>query len=245
MSHRGETSDAVWETRVLSEPVCELIPSAEESTSLKGVWLMLKRAIDLMLGSSIAVLISPVLLIIWLLVRFTSKGPAIYIQRRVGYKGRVFNCYKFRTMYVDADDDIHRKYVKQWIANRSYDLALDKEKKLFKIMDDPRVTAVGRFLRRYSLDELPQIFNVLKLEMSLVGPRPALEYEVKLYRDWHKQRLLGVPGVTGLWQVTGRNHLSFDEMVRLDIEYLNRWSLLYDLTLILKTIPVVFQGNGH
>ena len=165
------------------------------------------------------------------------------MQRRIGQKGRIFDCYKFRTMYIGQHDSVHRDYAAKWISNLAYAHAENKE--TFKIVDDPRVTRVGRMLRRYSLDELPQLLNVLKGDMSLVGPRPALAYELEMYKDWHKERLQGIPGLTGLWQVAGRNQLSFDEMVKLDLEYLRNWSASQDLRLILKTVPSVLTGTGH
>jgi lipopolysaccharide/colanic/teichoic acid biosynthesis glycosyltransferase len=211
--------------------------------SLGGSSLLIKRAADVTIATAILVCISPVMIVIWLLVRLTSKGPAMYVQERIGFRGKPFNFYKFRTMYVESDDSKHREYVKKWMKNQAFKKG--SEGVTFKIVNDSRVTPVGRILRRYSLDELPQFFNVLKLDMSMVGPRPALAYEIENYADWHKQRLQGIPGITGPWQVSGRNQLSFDEMVRLDIDYLRTWSLLQDLKLIAKTIPAVLSGNGN
>lgn len=213
------------------------------SCTLSGLDLTIKRLIDIGVASTMMVCAAPLFAMILLAVRLTSPGPAFFIQRRVGQKGRIFDCYKFRTMYVGPDDLVHRDYAAKWIANQAY--AEAETKKTFKIVDDPRVTRVGRVLRRYSLDELPQLWNVLKGDMSLVGPRPALAYELEMYKDWHKERLQGIPGLTGLWQVAGRNQLSFDEMVELDLEYLRNWSASQDLRLILKTVPSVLTGSGH
>src|SRR5271165_5644945 len=207
------------------------------SCTLSGLDLAVKRLIDIVVASTIMLCAAPFFAAIWLAVRLTSPGPAFFLQRRIGQKGRIFDCYKFRTMYVGPHDSVHRDYAAKWIANQPY--ANAEKKKTFKIVDDPRVTRVGRVLRRYSLDELPQLINVLKGDMSLVGPRPALAYELEMYKDWHKERLQGIPGLTGLWQVAGRNDLSFDEMVKLDLDYLRNWSVSEDLRLILKTVPSV------
>jgi len=215
----------------------------QQSCAISGLDLALKRAIDMVVAATLMVLLSPLFLAVWLAVRFTSDGPAIFVQRRVGHKGRVFDFYKFRTMYVRRDDVSHREYVARWIANQAYVGA--ETQKTFKIVNDPRITPVGRFLRRYSLDELPQLVNVLKGDMSLVGPRPALVYEIEMYKEWHRERLEGIPGLTGLWQVAGRNQLSFDEMVQLDLQYLRNWSPSQDIKLILRTVPTVLLGTGH
>jgi exopolysaccharide biosynthesis polyprenyl glycosylphosphotransferase len=213
------------------------------SCTLSGLDLAVKRLIDIAVAGTIMACSAPLFVAIWLAVRLTSPGPAFFVQRRVGQKGRIFDFYKFRTMYVGQHDSVHRNYAAKWISNQAY--AQAQEKRTFKIVDDPRVTKVGRLLRRYSLDELPQLLNVLKGDMSLVGPRPALAYELEMYKDWHKERLLGIPGLTGLWQVAGRNQLSFDEMVKLDLQYLRNWSPSQDLKLILKTVPTVLLGTGH
>ncbi len=211
--------------------------------SMSGFNLLLKRMLDVCLASIILILTSPIMIAAAIAVRLTSPGPVIFVQKRVGLRGRVFDFYKFRTMYVNQDDSSHRQYAQKWIENTAY--AGDDKNPTFKIVGDKRVTAVGRILRRYSIDELPQMFNVFKGDMSLVGPRPALSYELEMYKEWHLERLQGVPGLTGLWQVAGRNQLSFDEMVKLDLEYLRTWSLAQDFKLILRTVPVVLLGTGH
>jgi exopolysaccharide biosynthesis polyprenyl glycosylphosphotransferase len=213
------------------------------SCTLSGLDLAVKRLIDIVVASIIMTCAAPFFAAIWLTVRLSSPGPAFFVQRRVGQKGRIFDFYKFRTMYVGQHESVHKTYAAKWISNQAY--SEGEEKKTFKIVGDPRVTPVGRILRRYSLDELPQIINVLKGDMSLVGPRPALAYELEMYKDWHKERLMGIPGLTGLWQVAGRNELSFDEMVKLDLEYLRNWSPVQDLKLILRTVPTVLLGTGH
>jgi exopolysaccharide biosynthesis polyprenyl glycosylphosphotransferase len=201
--------------------------------SLKGGNLLLKRAIDL----ALIVLAAPVLLplagVIALAVKWDSPGPAIFRQRRVGKGGRLFTTYKFRTMVLDAE------------ARKAELSKLNEaDGPVFKIRDDPRMTRIGRFLRRASLDEIPQFWNVLRDEMSLVGPRPQLPEEVALYEDWHQRRLEVKPGLTGLWQVLGRSDTSFDEMVRLDIYYAENWSPGMDLRIMLETIPAVLSGKG-
>jgi len=208
--------------------------------ALTGAKLRSKQAIDFLLGFLLVLVALPLMAVIWLAIRWDSKGPAIIVQNRIGYKGRPFKFFKFRTMYWGASDGMHRAYIKDWMDNRPAENG-----SVFKLVNDPRVTRMGAILRRYSLDELPQLFNVLKLDMSLVGPRPALPYEVENYAPWHEERLQAPPGLTGLWQVSGRNRLSFEDMVRLDIAYLRRWSIGLDFKLLAKTIPTVLLGTGH
>jgi lipopolysaccharide/colanic/teichoic acid biosynthesis glycosyltransferase len=220
----------------------------EKPAGLGVVGLRAKQAMDLLLGSVILILVAPLMAVIAIAVRLDSRGSALYRQKRIGYKGRTFNLYKFRTMFCDTDDSTHRAYVKEWYAGKSYEQNGNGNgngtAKLFKISDDSRVTRIGRILRRFSLDELPQIFNVLRLEMSLVGPRPSLSYELEHYQTWHLERLEVPPGITGAWQVSGRNRMSFNEMAKLDIDYARKWSPLLDLTILIKTIPAVFRGTG-
>jgi lipopolysaccharide/colanic/teichoic acid biosynthesis glycosyltransferase len=204
----------------------------------------LKRVLDLVLASLILMAFSPFLLLIMLAIKIGSPGPVLYKQIRLGKKGKPFRFYKFRSMYVNTDDGQHRSYVKNLIkAGNPYEID-ENGKSFFKISDDGRVTRVGRLIRKYSVDEFPQLFNVLRGEMSLVGPRPPLPHEYKDYRDWHKKRLDGIPGITGLWQVSGKNRIPFEEMVRLDSHYLKNWSLWLDINIILKTIPVMLKGEG-
>ena len=159
--------------------------------------------------------------------------------------GRIFLCYKFRTMYSDSDDTIHREAYRQNIEGADEANAGDGEKPVFgKVKNDPRVTKAGNWLRRSSLDELPQLFNVLIGDMSIVGPRPPIPYEVEEYDIWHRKRLDMKPGITGLWQVSGRNRLPFDEMVRIDLFYIENWTLWLDLKIILLTLPAVLRGDG-
>jgi exopolysaccharide biosynthesis polyprenyl glycosylphosphotransferase len=204
-----------------------------KEVSLKGVNLILKRLIDLTLVILAAPLLLPLVLLITFLIKRDSPGNAIFQQVRVGKDGQHFIAYKFRTMVVDAEA-------------RKADLAAlnEADGPIFKIRNDPRVTRIGRFLRRSSLDELPQLWNVLRGEMSLVGPRPPTPAEVEEYDDWHYRRLEVTPGMTGLWQVLGRSDTSFDEMVRLDIYYAENWSPALDLRILVQTIPVVLLGKG-
>lgn len=200
---------------------------------------ILKRSLDIV-GSLFALLVfSPVFLVIAAIVKLTSRGPVLFCQRRVGHYGREFNFYKFRTMYSGNDPRIHQEYVSKLIAGN---LMSDG---VYKITNDPRITPIGRFLRRSSLDELPQFFNVLKNDMSLVGPRPPLPYEFERYQTWHKRRVLEVkPGLTGLWQVEGRSRTTFDEMVRMDLRYGVQQSFWFDLKILLQTPSAMFSGRG-
>lgn len=157
--------------------------------------------------------------------------------------GRIFLFIKFRTMRAGADDSVHRDYQRKYIAGQPDTNRGDEVRPVYKLHDDPRVTRVGHVLRRLSLDELPQLLNVLRGDMSVVGPRPPIPYEVEAYELWHRKRLDMKPGLTGLWQVSGRNRLSFDEMVRLDLFYIENWSLLLDLKIILRTLPVMLRGD--
>ena len=197
------------------------------------IGLILKRLLDVTLSSLILAVISPVLLAVAIAVKLDSPGPVLYISERIGMKGRVFRCFKFRTMVQDAE-------------KRRADLMHLNERDgvLFKITDDPRITRLGRLLRRYSLDELPQFFNALRGDMSIVGPRPPIANEVREYKLSHLRRLDVKPGITGLWQVQARQDPSFDSYVSLDVTYIDTWSLWLDLKIILCTIGVIFAGTG-
>jgi exopolysaccharide biosynthesis polyprenyl glycosylphosphotransferase len=211
-----------------SLPLFELKPPVFE-----GADFVLKRAFDIVGALLLLLLFSPLLLTIALAIKVDSRGSVLYRSRRPGIGGRPFDCLKFRTMEEGAD-------------SRQGDLEHRNEAggAIFKIREDPRVTGVGAVLRRFSLDELPQLFNVLRGEMSLVGPRPLPQRDYELLDDWHRKRYLVLPGMTGLWQVSGRSELDFDELVRLDFLYLERWSVFLDFTILLKTIPAVFRSRG-
>lgn len=206
---------------------------------------ILKRCMDVM-GSLLALTaLSPLLLLIALAVKLTSEGPVWCRQTRVGRGGRTFTFLKFRSMFHKSDSGLHRDYVTRMIAGQDVAQPDRGDARIYKIVNDPRVTPIGRILRRSSLDELPQLFNILKGDMSLVGPRPPLPYEFECYRTWHRRRVLeGKPGLTGLWQVYGRSRTNFDEMVRLDLRYARDWSLWLDLKILLKTPIAVILGAG-
>jgi exopolysaccharide biosynthesis polyprenyl glycosylphosphotransferase len=211
-----------------SVPLFELRPPVFD-----GFDFVVKRTFDVVVSTLLLVLLSPLLALCALLVRLSSRGPVIYRSARPGIGGEAFECFKFRTMYSDADQ-------------RQSDLESLNEASgaLFKIKRDPRLTPVGRLLRRYSVDELPQLWNVLRGQMSLVGPRPLPQRDFERLEAWHKKRYLVLPGMTGLWQVSGRSELDFDDLVRLDFLYLERWSVGLDLAILLKTIPAVLSRRG-
>jgi lipopolysaccharide/colanic/teichoic acid biosynthesis glycosyltransferase len=206
----------------------------------------LKRALDIVGASCAIAILSPLLLCIATTVATTSRGPIVFRQIRLGKGGKPFVFYKFRSMYQNSDDRIHREYVTSLINGELGEINQgDSGNPMYKLRHDPRVTPVGRILRKSSLDELPQLFNVLKGDMSLVGPRPPVGYEVEKYQPWHLRRILEVrPGITGKWQVEGRSKTSFDDMVRLDLQYIRNCSLLLDLKLLIKTIKVVLKSDG-
>jgi lipopolysaccharide/colanic/teichoic acid biosynthesis glycosyltransferase len=204
----------------------------------------MKRVIDLVGSLAGLVLLSPIFVVISALIKLTSNGPIFFKQNRVGQFGREFAFLKFRSMVADNDPTIHKEYIKKLLSREADDADKDNDG-VYKIKDDPRVTRVGKFIRKTSLDELPQLINVLKGEMSLVGPRPPIPYELEHYQLWHKRRILEMkPGITGLWQVLGRSRTTFDEMVRLDIRYTKEWSLWLDFWLILRTPWVMLAGKG-
>jgi exopolysaccharide biosynthesis polyprenyl glycosylphosphotransferase len=205
-----------------------------------------KRAVDILGASLACLLLSPILLLTAIAVKTTSRGPVIFRQTRIGEGGAPFVFLKFRSMYVDADDEAHRRYVDKLIAGQVNCADTQaKDAAVFKITADPRITPAGKFIRKTSIDELPQLWNVLRGEMSLVGPRPPLPYEVEKYRPWHLRRILEAkPGMTGLWQVEGRSRTSFDDMVRLDLKYVEQWSLWLDLKIMIRTIGVVLFCKG-
>jgi len=205
-----------------------------------------KRLMDIV-GSGVALIfVAPVFFVIGLVIRMSSKGPVFFRQQRIGQHGEPFTFLKFRTMHVNNDPALHQEYVRKLIAGQAEPAPSNGNGHgVYKIKSDPRVTRFGAFLRRTSLDELPQLINVLHGEMSLVGPRPPIKYEVDHYDIWHRSRLLEAkPGITGLWQVNGRSRVKFDEMVRLDIRYARRWSLWLDVRILLQTPHAVLLGEG-
>ncbi len=219
-----------------------LYPDLSSPHEPKRFGRVLKRAMDIM-GSLIALIVLvPVLLIIALLVKATSEGPVLFWQKRLGQYGKTFSFPKFRSMYVNNDPRIHQEYVAKLIAGRP---DTKQTNGTFKLTDDPRITRLGRFLRKTSLDELPQFASVLCGDMSLVGPRPPVPYEYERYLTWHRRRVLEIkPGLTGLWQIEGRSRTTFDEMVRMDLKYASTWSLWLDCKILLQTPAAMFSGQG-
>lgn len=204
----------------------------------------LKRAFDFAAALAGGLVILPMLLVLAVLVRLSSPGPVLYRQVRIGKGGRPFTFYKFRSMRVNNDDTAHREYVSNLLRHGAAAAIDGSGRKVYKLIDDARITGIGRILRRTSLDELPQLINVLRGEMSLVGPRPCVPFEYELYRDWQKRRLDVTPGMSGLWQVTGRSFVGFEDMVLLDLFYIANWSFGTDIKLLLRTVPVVIWGRG-
>ena len=207
--------------------------------------LVVKRTMDLMVSVIGILLISPLLLAIAVAIKLTSKGPVLFKQQRVGQFGKLFTVLKFRSMYANNDHSVHKDYVMKLIKDQAEKNADGSGVAVYKLTRDPRVTPLGQFLRRTSLDELPQVFNVFTGEMSLVGPRPAIPYELAAYQSWHRRRILEAkPGITGLWQVKGRSLVKFDDMVRMDLRYASNWSLWLDLKILLMTPRAVIRGAG-
>ena len=202
-----------------------------------------KRGSDLIIAGLALLVLSPLWLLIALIIKLDSRGPVFYKQERVGMDGRVFLFYKFRTMRAGTDDAAHREFQKRYIRGQPDSNQGNDQRPAYKLRADDRVTRLGRILRRTSIDELPQLFNVLRGDMSVVGPRPPIPYEVESYELWHRKRLDMKPGITGLWQVSGRNRLPFDEMVRMDLYYIENWSLLLDVKIVLQTLPVMWRGE--
>ena len=218
----------------------------------EALYFHAKRFVDIVVAGALLVALSPALLLIALLIKLDSRGPVIFQQERVGtrrtsgsparWETRVFRIFKFRSMVQNADQAVHEAHIRAFVSG---EIATDGDDDAgFKLQHDPRITRVGQVLRKTSLDELPQLINVLRGEMSLVGPRPVPVYEVEGYQPWHFERLAALPGITGPWQVDGRSRVSFEEMVAMDISYVRSRSLLLDLKILLKTIPAVVVGRG-
>jgi lipopolysaccharide/colanic/teichoic acid biosynthesis glycosyltransferase len=219
-------------------------PDLEEVQQGRKVDLIVKRTLDV-IGSALALIAcSPVFVVLAVAIKLTSEGPVFFRQQRVGERALPFVLLKFRSMRVATDPAIHREYVRNFIAGK-VEAEAAKENCVYKITNDPRITWIGKVMRRASLDELPQFWNVLLGDMSLVGPRPPIPYETEAYAPWHRRRFLEVkPGITGLWQVRGRSRTTFDEMVRLDLEYAKSWSPVADLRILLQTPRAVLSGDG-
>jgi len=225
-----------------------LYPELQKQESTRRVPFAIKRCIDI-LGSMLALLLlAPIFAAIAIAIKLYSKGPVIFKQERLGQYGKPFTLLKFRSMRMDCDAQIHQQYVREFITGKAEGKSEDVNgdvAKVFKIQKDPRVTPIGRFIRKTSLDELPQFWNVLRGDMSLVGPRPPVAYEFRAYDVWHRRRVLEIkPGITGLWQVEGRSRTRFDDMVRLDLRYARAWSIWLDLKILLATPRAVLGGDG-
>jgi len=210
-------------------------PTSYRTTAMWAKWVL-----DVSVASVGMLLLFPLLVVFAILIKIDSPGPALFKQTRIGKDGKPFTMYKFRSMYCASDDTIHQEFVRSLFS----DCGHGNEVAVYKVADDERITRLGAFLRKSSLDELPQLINVLKGEMSLVGPRPDLPYSVELYEPRHLQRLSVLPGITGLWQVSGRSTKSLLEMLELDIDYVNNWSLWLDIKILVRTVIVVFTGQG-
>jgi lipopolysaccharide/colanic/teichoic acid biosynthesis glycosyltransferase len=233
-------SDSTWVADA------KLYSDLERQIPRKRALLAVKRVMDIIGSAAMLILLAPILAIIALAIKLSSKGPVLFEQERMGQSAARFKCLKFRTMYANCDARIHQAYVQQFIAGIVADQqGKSPEATVYKITNDPRITPIGAILRKTSLDELPQLWNVFRGEMSLVGPRPPVPYEFEIYEHWHRRRVLEVkPGVTGLWQVTGRSRTQFDDMVRLDLRYSQSWSLWLDIKILLATPGAVFSGTG-
>ena len=203
-----------------------------------------KGLLDFLLALAALVVLSPVLIFIAIAIKIDSPGNAVYRREQIGKDGRKFTGYKFRTMKTNNDDTEYKQYIVKYVLENAPYKVDHNGQLIYKVTGDPRVTRVGAILRKTNLDELPQLINILKGEMSWVGPRPDIPFAVDLYDDWHRQRLVVKPGITGLWQVCGRRSLSFDDMVRLDIKYINKESIIWDMKIILLTIKTILIGDG-
>lgn len=216
-----------------------LYPDLRTDTPAAKGSIFTKRAIDILGSLALLVILAPLLLVIAALIKLTSRGSVVFKQERLGKLGQPFTFLKFRSMYTETDNKIHVEYIEKFISENQ------ESSTVYKITNDPRVTPIGRFLRNTSLDELPQLFNVLTGEMSLVGPRPPIAYEFARYDVWQRRRVLEAkPGITGLWQVNGRSRTTFDDMVRLDLSYISHRSLGLDLSILLRTPWAVLKGDG-
>jgi lipopolysaccharide/colanic/teichoic acid biosynthesis glycosyltransferase/GGDEF domain-containing protein len=227
------------------EPLLQPYLALDFDTATESGYV-LKRTLDILGAALLLVLLAPLMLLVAAAISFTSRGPVIFKQTRMGKGCLPFTFYKFRSMRTNADDSVHREFVAKLIqAGNSSSTDSNAKPAAYKLQADPRITGIGRFIRKTSIDELPQLFNVLKGDMSLVGPRPPIPYEAAQYQPWHLRRMMALrPGLTGIWQVEGRSRVPFNEMVRMDLRYIRECSLLLDLKIILKTVVVVFRGDG-
>jgi len=224
-------------------------------TPARTLYWAAKRLFDVILSSLLIALLAPVMFVIALAIRLDSSGPVLFVQQRTGARRRAkaggmgwdvqpFRVFKFRSMYANADQSVHEAYVRDWITGQLQNSTHDSGEPKFKLSGDKRITRVGKILRETSLDELPQLFNIWRGEMSFVGPRPVPTYEAAFYTQREQERLCAMPGLTGLWQVKGRGEVTFDEMINMDIDYVRHASLLMDMRILLLTIPAVLKGAG-
>jgi lipopolysaccharide/colanic/teichoic acid biosynthesis glycosyltransferase len=231
--------------------------SIDAATDSRSIYYLAKRVIDIITASILLILSAPIILITAILIKLDSEGPVFFVQERLSsrikfkngklyWKKETFHCYKFRTMKTNASSEIHQNFVKSFIENdkESLEHQQGENNNTMKLVDDPRVTRVGKYLRKFSIDEIPQLWNVLRGEMSMVGPRPPVPYEVDHYKIWHLERFTAKQGLTGLWQITARSTVDFDGMVRLDIEYIRNQSFWLDLKIILLTPLAVISAKG-
>lgn len=234
-----------WKQELPHSP-CDpkLYPDLARREETKRIYTVIKRVMDVVGAGLALLLLSPVFALLAAAIKLTSKGPVFFRQQRVGQHGRPFQLLKLRSMYTGNDPKIHQEYVKKLIAAGSQDKKQGRSG-VYKLTNDPRITRVGNLIRKTSLDEIPQFINVLKGEMSLVGPRPPIAYEIEAYDLWHRRRVLEAkPGITGLWQVNGRSRVTFDEMVRLDLQYASTWTPWMDVMILLRTPAAVVSGDG-
>ena len=245
----GTYPDQIFKSVVAhNQDLPDTLPFFLEHAARHGaLQLGLKRCVDVVGAMALLILASPIMLVTAIAIKATSPGPVIYKQTRLGRRGAPFVFYKFRSMRTNSDDRIHREYVTNLINGRHEEINQGQaHRPHYKLKSDPRVTPVGKIIRITSIDELPQLYNVLKGDMSLVGPRPPIPYEAEKYQSWHLRRVLeGRPGITGLWQVEGRNRVSFDDMVRLDLRYRQTWSLWLDLKILARTVVAVLRCDGQ
>lgn len=234
----GRTQEALWMRRAMVESL-QTRPLPRYSVDARPLYRWAKRAMDVVLALVGLIVLSPVLAAIAVAIKADSPGPVIFAQERMGKDGKRFTCYKFRSMYHNhGKEQLHQAYSREYVNGHH------KGRTIFKPPNGDVVTRVGRFLRKTSLDELPQLWNILRGEMSFVGPRPLVTYEMEVAAPWQHRRLEALPGLTGLVQVSGRSSLTFEEMVRLDIYYIEHSSLWLDLKILLQTIPVVLSGKS-
>jgi lipopolysaccharide/colanic/teichoic acid biosynthesis glycosyltransferase len=218
---------------MISEQKMRISSMTRKKDNLKGANLFFKMALDKIFALLFLFLSSPLILIVSILIKASSPGPVLFKQKRTGREGGIFELYKFRSMKAGAEDKEHEEFMERRIKGVLTEK--DKTGGIYKLKDDGRVTWIGRIIRAYGIDEIPQFINVLKGDMSVVGPRPAIPYEVKWYEAWQKERLRVLPGITGLWQIQGRNGLQFDEGIKLDLKYISDWSFGLDFTIMFKT----------